>query len=223
MSTGVSQLYAEEGQMWLRASSGHAISAQWLQEQAPDLSAEWWAAPSVAARDQLALRIEQRLEELESADSWDTLTAACRQRPDSALAQKVTDYEAQARQLGATPLDRAGRDQTHRADQAHGDRLRAEIAGQATPEPDQLLARLDAADLNGARAYLSGDEDINLTTRTATCTGKFHILLYFGSWVQRSHKVSHALLASVTDRGSPARALMSRESGCAPPMQQLPP
>lgn len=154
MGTGVSQLYAEEGQMWLRVSPGHAISEQWLQEQAPDLYAEWWAARSVAARDQLALRIEQRLEELESADSWDTLTEAYRQRPGSALAQKVIDYEAQAVQLGATPLDAAGRDQTHRAYQAHGDTLRAEIDGQATPEADQLLARLDAADLIADRPFI---------------------------------------------------------------------
>ena len=74
MGAGVSELYSEEGQMWLRVSPGHSVSEQWFEEQAPDLYAQWWGAPSVAARDQLALRIEQRLEEFEPAESWEALT-----------------------------------------------------------------------------------------------------------------------------------------------------
>src|SRR5947209_4482962 len=59
MSGPISKLYAEEGQLWLRVNHGHSVSEHWLRDNAPDLYAEWWAAPSAAAQDQVALRIEQ--------------------------------------------------------------------------------------------------------------------------------------------------------------------
>jgi hypothetical protein len=71
MSAGASGLYSEDGQLWLRVSPGHAISEQWLHECAPELWARWWDAPSVGGRDQVALHIEKRLEELEAAESWE--------------------------------------------------------------------------------------------------------------------------------------------------------
>ena len=73
MSAEVSGLYSEERRMWLRVSPDHAISEQWLQERAPELYARWWDTPSLAARDQVALQIEKRLEELEGPSrgrSW---------------------------------------------------------------------------------------------------------------------------------------------------------
>ena len=61
MSAGVSGLYRDEGQVWLRVSPGHAISEQWLEERAPDLYARWWDAPSLPARDEVARSIHVRI------------------------------------------------------------------------------------------------------------------------------------------------------------------
>ena len=68
MSGPISKLYAAEGQLWLRVNHGHSVSEHWLRDNAPDLYAEWWAAPSAAAQDQVALRIEQRLDDVEGPD-----------------------------------------------------------------------------------------------------------------------------------------------------------
>jgi hypothetical protein len=88
-SAGVSEVYAEEGELWLRVSPGHAVSERWLQERAPDLYAEWWAAPGAGVRDRLALQIEQRLEELESTGSWrQAVTRSQEQTGPSAVANR---------------------------------------------------------------------------------------------------------------------------------------
>ena len=65
MSAEVSRLHSEERRMWLRVSPGHAISEQWPQGAASKLYARWWDTPSLAAREQVALQIEKRLEDLE--------------------------------------------------------------------------------------------------------------------------------------------------------------
>ena len=91
--------------MWARVSPGHAISEQWLHERAPDLYARRWDA-RLAARDQVALHIEKRLEELESADPWQKM--ALRHHagtPTSTLADRVARCEAEATQQGAIPLE----------------------------------------------------------------------------------------------------------------------
>jgi hypothetical protein len=124
MSAGVSGLYSEQGQMWLRVSPGHAISEQWLQERAPELYARWWDAPSLAARDQVALQIEKRLEELETAESWQKLTLRHQAwTPRSTLADRVARYEAEATTLGAFPFDDPRRAASHLNHQASGGAL----------------------------------------------------------------------------------------------------
>jgi len=73
---------------------------------APELSARRWDTPSLAARDQVALQIEKRLEELETAESWQKLTLRHQAwTPRSTLADRVTRYEAEATTLGAIPLE----------------------------------------------------------------------------------------------------------------------
>ena len=67
--------------------------------------ARWWDTPSLAARDQVARQIEKRLEELETAESWQkTVLRHQAETPRSTLADRVTRYEAEATQLGAIPL-----------------------------------------------------------------------------------------------------------------------
>ncbi len=99
-SGGVSEVYAEEGELWLRVSPGHAVSERWLQERAPDLYAQWWAAPGAGARDRLARQIEQRLEELESTGSWrQAVTRSQEQAGPPAVADRVARYEDAAERL----------------------------------------------------------------------------------------------------------------------------
>ncbi len=91
MSAGVSRMYAEEAQMWLRMSPGHAVSDEWLLKRAPDLYAQWWATNGGAQRDRIAVKIEQRLEELEGVEgSWrretDRMASAA---PRTTLANRV--------------------------------------------------------------------------------------------------------------------------------------
>jgi Phosphoenolpyruvate carboxykinase N-terminal domain len=103
MSAGASGLSSEEGQMWARVSPGHAISELWLEERAPDLYARWWAAPSVGARDHVALQIEK---EPQAAKSWEKLALRRKvETPSSTLADRVAGYEAEASRLGGIPLD----------------------------------------------------------------------------------------------------------------------
>jgi hypothetical protein len=93
MSAGVSGLYREEGKVWLRVSPGHAISEQWLEDRAPDLYARWWDAPSLRAREEVARSIEMRLEELESAESWEKMALRHQaETPPSPLADRVARY-----------------------------------------------------------------------------------------------------------------------------------
>jgi hypothetical protein len=108
MSAGASGLSSEEGQMWVRVSPGHAISELWLEERAPDLYARWWAAPSVGARDHVALQKEalQIENELQAAESWGKLALRHKvETPSSTLADRVAGYEAEASRLGGIPLD----------------------------------------------------------------------------------------------------------------------
>ena len=65
-----------------------------------------WDAPSLAARDQVALQIETRLEELEAAESWEKLAMRHQvESPRSTLADRVRRYEAEASTLPAIPLE----------------------------------------------------------------------------------------------------------------------
>ena len=83
---------------------------------APELHARRWDAPSDGGRDQVALHIEKRLEELESAESWEKL--ALRHQagtPRSTQAYRVVGYEAEASRLGAIPLDDPRRPAAHLA------------------------------------------------------------------------------------------------------------
>jgi hypothetical protein len=66
--------------MWLRVSPGRAISEQWLHECAPELSARRRDTPSVGGRDQVALHIKKRLEELEAAESRENLALRHQER-----------------------------------------------------------------------------------------------------------------------------------------------
>jgi hypothetical protein len=99
--------------MWVRVSPGHAISELWLEERAPDLYARWWAAPSVGARDHVALQIEalqiealQIEKELQAAESWEKLALRHKvETPSSTLADRVAGYEPEASRLGGIPLD----------------------------------------------------------------------------------------------------------------------
>lgn len=155
-SAGVSEVYAEEGELWLRVSPGHAVSERWLQDRAPDLYAEWWAAPGAGARDRLALQIEQRLEELESTGSWrQAVTRSQEQSGPSAVADRVTRYEDAAERLGAITLDDPARAAAHRAHQVEGDELRERVAATPAVQDRELLERrLDAADLVADRPFI---------------------------------------------------------------------
>jgi hypothetical protein len=97
-------------------SPGHAISEQWLHDVLPSCTRRW-DAPSDGGRDQVALHIEKRLEELESAESWEEL--ALRHQagtPRSTQPYRVAGYEAEASRLGgAIPLDDPRRPAAHLA------------------------------------------------------------------------------------------------------------
>ena len=164
MSAGVSGLYSEEGQMWLRVSPGHAISEQWLEERAPELYARWWDAPSVGARDQVALQIEKRLEELEAAESWEKMALRHQvEKPRSTLADRVAGYEAEASRLGAMPLDDPRRPAAHLAHQASGDALREQLAAApAEAARDLLVRRLDAAELVADRPFIEAMSGVSV-------------------------------------------------------------
>lgn len=155
-SAGVSEVYAEEGELWLRVSPGHAVSERWLQERAPDLYAEWWAAPGAGARDRLALQIEQRLEELESTGSWrQAVTRSQEQTGPSAVVDRVARYEYAAERLGAIALDDPAREAAHLAHQVEGDEVRELVAATPAGEDRELLERrLDAADLVADRPFI---------------------------------------------------------------------
>jgi hypothetical protein len=155
-SAGVSEVYAEEGELWLRVSPGHAVSERWLQERAPDLYAQWWAAPGAGVRDRLALQIEQRLEELEATGSWRQAAARSHELAEpSVLADRVARYEDDAERLGAIALDDPARAATHLAHQAEGDELRDQLAATPAGDARELLARrLDAADLVADRPFI---------------------------------------------------------------------
>lgn len=173
MSAGVSGLYREEGQSWLRVSPGHAVSEQWLEERAPDLYARWWDAPSAQARDAVAQSIEQRLEELESAESWEKMALRHQAAtPPSPLADRVAKYEAEAARLGAIPFDDLRRTALQRSHQTRGDALRAELvraeaadaravspapAPTLVTEPDWLTASAWRASEEAARAGIDSD------------------------------------------------------------------
>ena len=60
-----SELYAEDGTIWLLVSGGHSISEAWLREHAPDLYAEWLTTSDADERDEIATHIEHRLEQVE--------------------------------------------------------------------------------------------------------------------------------------------------------------
>lgn len=164
MSAGISEVYAEEGQMWLRVSPGHAVSEQWLREQAADLYAEWWAAPGAAQRDRLALQIEHRLEELEGLEgSWrPAVDRMGRAAPRTALADRVAGYEASAERLGAIGLDDPARPAAHLAHQAAGDALRDELAASSSLDTTLLARRLDAADLVADRPFIEAVAGIDV-------------------------------------------------------------
>ncbi|WAX58526.1 hypothetical protein M6B22_07110 [Jatrophihabitans cynanchi] len=155
VSGGVSQVYTEEGESWLRVSPGHSISERWLQERAPDLYAQWWAAPSGAQRDQLAHVIEQRLDELEAAPTWRQAANAAGERADSALVERVSRYEDQAERLGMIAIDDPTRPGEHLRFQHEGDRLRDELAtAPIDAQPELLTRRLEAAELAADRPVL---------------------------------------------------------------------
>jgi hypothetical protein len=165
MSAGASGLYSEEGQMSLRVSPGHAISEQWLHECAPELYARWWDAPSLAARDEVALQIEKRLEELEAAESWEKLGLRHQAgTPRSTLADRVAGYEAEASRVGAIPLeDQVRRPAAHLADQASGDALGEQLAAApAEAARDLLIRRLDAADLVADRPFIEAMSKVSV-------------------------------------------------------------
>jgi hypothetical protein len=148
----------------MRVSPGHSISERWLEEQAPDLYARWWDAPSLGARDQVARDIEKRLEDLEAAESWEKMALRHRvETPPSPPSGRVASYEAQAAQLGATPFADPGRTAAHRRHQAVGDALRDELAAaSAGAERDQLARRLDAADLVADRPFIEAVSQITV-------------------------------------------------------------
>jgi hypothetical protein len=155
-TAGVSTVYSEEGRLWMRVSPGHSISARWLEERAPDLYARWWDAPSLIARDQVARDIEKRLEDLETAESWEKMALQYQaETARSPLADRVARYEAEAAELGATSFDDPRRTAAHRSHQAVGDALRDELAAApASEERDQLARRLDTADLVADRPFI---------------------------------------------------------------------
>jgi hypothetical protein len=156
MSSAVSTIYAEEGELWLRVSPGHAISERWLRERTPELYAQWWAAPSTTVRDELALQIERRLEELEAGSAGRLTPDPRQQQPaQSAMTDRVAQYERDAGLLGAIALDDPARPAMHLAHQAAGDVLRAELAATPASTPNELFEqRLDAADLVADRPVI---------------------------------------------------------------------
>lgn len=164
MGTGVSDVYAEDGQTWLRVSRGHAVTEDWLLEKAPDLYADWWAAPSGDARDQIALTIEQRLEELESTDG--RREAADRHQQQArprALDGRVARYEHAAQRLGTIPLADPGRPAVHRAHQVEGDALRDEVVATQSGQARKMLdRRIDAADLIADRPFIAAVAGIDV-------------------------------------------------------------
>ena len=151
-AAGVSEVYAAEGESWRRVSPGHSISERRLQECAPDLYAQWWAAPSATQPDQVALTIYRCLDELEAAPTGREGAAATSDRDSSGLTQGVTRYEDQAERLGAIALDDPGRPTKHLHFQSEGDRLRDAVAARPTGEQSELLVRrLETADLAAVR------------------------------------------------------------------------
>lgn len=156
MDVGVSKLYSEEGQIWLQVSPGHSVSEGWLEERAPDLYAQWWAAPSLSARDQLALQIEDRLDALEPAESWELATRRYQQQtPASPLADRVSAYERDAARLGELPFDDRRRSAGRAVFQRAGGMLRDDIAGEPAGQARELMRRrLDAADLIADRPFI---------------------------------------------------------------------
>lgn len=152
ISTAVSQVYAEDGQTWLRVSPGHAVSEEWLKERAPDLYAEWWAAPGAGQRDRLALQIEQRLEEIEGVEgSW---RREVDQLASTAPAERVAGYEDAAERLGAIAIDDPDRQAAHLAHQNAGIALRDELATASDVATPELQRRLDASDLVADRPFI---------------------------------------------------------------------
>lgn len=139
-SAGISEVYAEEGEQWLRVSPGHAVSEHWLQERAPDLYAQWWPAPDAGLRDQLARQIEHRLEELEpTAGSWRQAAARSHELAEpTVVAEQVARYENAAERLGAIALNDPAPAATHLAHQAEGDQLHDQAATPAGDAPDLL-------------------------------------------------------------------------------------
>ena len=185
---GVSEIFAEEGELWLRVSPGHAVSEQWLRESAPDLYAEWWAAPGAGVRDRLALQIEDRLEELEATGGWRQAVALSQeqagptaiawtqeqvgppavawskdQAEPSAVADRVAQYEDAAERLGAITFGDPGRAAAHREHQVEGDEVRDLVAATSAGVHRQLLERrLDAADLIADRPFIEAVSGIEV-------------------------------------------------------------
>ena len=187
-SAGVSEVYAEEGELWLRVSPGHAVSERWLQERAPDLYAQWWAAPGAGARDRLALQIEQRLEELEATGGWRQAIARSQEPGDaSAVAERVSRYEDAAERLGAIALDNPVRAGAHRAHQVEGDAVRELVAASPAGEARELLERrLDAADLVADRPFIEAVSGLTI-------------------------EIDRLAAAALTDAGAQATAKLSAE------------
>jgi hypothetical protein len=107
-------------------------------------------------RDQLALQIEQRLEELESTGTWRQAADLYQQQAEpSAMVNRVARYENDAERLGALALNDAARAPAHLAHQAVGDELRDQLAAMPAGDGRELLERrLDAADLVADRPFI---------------------------------------------------------------------
>ena len=165
MSAGVNRVYSEEGQLWMRVSAGHSVSEQWLEERAPDLAAQWWAAPSSTTRDRLALQIEQRLEELESAPSWAQMAERYRRTTPAQhpVADRVAAYEQEAAHLGATTFDDPSRAQTRQVFRVEGDELRSLLTSpSAGALREELARRLDAADVIADRPFIEAFNGVSV-------------------------------------------------------------
>jgi hypothetical protein len=156
MGDEASALYMEDDQLWMRVSPGHSVNADWIKEHAPDLFEQWRAAPGAAQRGRLALRIEQRLEEIEGI--YGSLRHAVDHpagvKPCTALRDRVTNYENAAERLGAIALDNPDRAAAHLAHQKVGIVIRDELAANPTVDGGVLAHRLDAADLVADRPLI---------------------------------------------------------------------
>lgn len=178
MHAGVSEIYTEEGQRWLRVSPGHAVSEHWLQGNAADLYARWLATTRGEARDRIALQIERRLEDIESPrNGARALERWGHRMPPAELAKRVAAYEDTADQLSTIALTDPNRRAAHLAHQLAGDELRAELTDFTDRGMrDVLERRLDMADLVADRPLIEAVQrlEAQVDRLVATLAGDGH-------------------------------------------------